>query len=216
MSKKERIKDDGVAIKQYKTWMCTSSTAISQQVVVKELTKNCQRSMVRGFHSKGSNVTYSSGSQLGYLHRVGNCDRKMNKYQNIEKYLVIRVEHPLGEWVPFPVQSWKLRLGSGPYYNATAEGFLPWNCSSHPQQLFTKGLPTLNGAGWRVVAPHPLNTFPEKKIEYGISGKYFPFITGIVTAYLHQWSYVARNISFSFKRKPLWLTLMLFTKASIL
>jgi len=48
-------------------------------------------------HSKGSNVTYTNGSLLGYLHRGGDNDRKMNKYQNTEKSLVMRVLHRLGE-----------------------------------------------------------------------------------------------------------------------
>lgn len=47
--------------------------------------------------SKQNNVTYINGSLLRYLHRVGNHDRKMSKYENIEKYLVIRVQHPVGE-----------------------------------------------------------------------------------------------------------------------
>lgn len=152
-------------------------------------------------HSKGSEVPHSNKSLLDYLHGVGNCDRKINKYQHTENYLVSRVEHPFGEWVPFPVWNWKSHLGSDPYYNAAAEGFLPWICSSHSQHLATKSLSALNRTEWQVLAPNPLHTFPEKEIGYGIAGKYFPFSPGVVTACLHQWSYIARNISIRFKRK---------------
>ena len=75
--------------------MHSSSTAVSQQVVVKELTKKCQRSTIWPIVKEEMSLAVMG---LCWDTFIGlETGRKVNKYQNIEKYLIIGVEHPLGE-----------------------------------------------------------------------------------------------------------------------